>query len=42
MAKRGLIKCKRDIDEKNIFEMIKKEKNIYKHIEGKEMRKKYL
>jgi leucyl-tRNA synthetase len=38
--KRGLIKCKRDIDEKNIFEMIKKEKNIYKHIEGKEMRKK--
>ena len=38
--KRGLISCKRDIDEKNLFEMIKKEKNIYKHIEGKEMLKK--
>ena len=38
--KRGLIRCKRNIDEKNLFEIIKKEKNIYKHIEGKEMRKK--
>ena len=38
--KRGLIRGKRDIDEKNLFEIIKKEKNIYKHIEGKEIRKK--
>ena len=38
--KRGLIRCKRNLDEKNLFEIIKKEKNIYKHIEGKEMRKK--
>ena len=38
--KRGLIRCKRNIDEKNLFEIIKKEKNIYKHIEGKETRKK--
>ncbi len=38
--KRGLIRCKRDIDEKNLFEIIKQEKNIYKHLEGKEIRKK--
>ena len=38
--KRGLINCKRDMDEKNLFEIIKKEKNIYKHLEGKKIHKK--
>ena len=38
--KRGLIKCKRGISEIDLYESILKEKNIHKHIEGKEVRKK--
>ena len=38
--KRGLLKTERDIDENNLLEMIKGDKNIYKYIKGNQIKKK--
>ncbi len=37
--KRGLINTKKDTDEKELFELISKDKNIYKYLENKEIKK---
>ena len=40
--KRGLIKAETNSNEEMIFNLIKKQKNIYKYIDGNEIKKKIL
>ena len=38
--KRGLINTKLDLEEVDLFKLVKKDQNIYKYISGKEVKKK--